>query len=317
MSYNHLTINERACIAIYLKEEKNITEIAKMMKRSKSTISRELKRNTNINNEYNPIGAQRKYVNRRAKCVQKPKLTTDSSLYTKVCEGLARYWSPEQIVNTLPKEMSLSHSTIYRAIDAKLIPKELCKKLRRYGKRLKHKGKKKGKAYDFSSVRPISKRPKYVEKRKSSGHWELDTVVLRPENGCHLASFVERKSRVLMIRKLKNKKAVTMGDVIIDAFSSLDPKLRKSLTVDRGLEFTDWRRVEKELNVKVYFCDAYSPQQRGTNENTNGLIRQFFPRRSVFSEITDEFIAKVESLINNRPRKCLHWLSPIQFLCCT
>ena len=101
-----------------------------------------------------------------------------------------------------------------------------------------------------------------------------------------------------------------MGDVIINAFKSLPPKMRKTFTVDRGLEFTDWQRVEKELNVKVYFCDPYSPFQRGTNENTNGLIRQFFPRRTILPEVTDELVESVQTLINNRPRKCLNWISP-------
>jgi len=185
-------------------------------------------------------------------------------------------------------------------------------KLRRYGKRLTHKQKKKGRAYDFSQVRSIAERPSSVQKRNRYGHWELDTIVLRKESGCHIATFVERKSRFVIIRKISNKKAATMSEAIIGAFSSIPYNLRKTLTVDRGLEFTDWQRLEAELGVKVYFCDPYSPHQRGSNENTNGLIRQFFPRRTILPKITNQLLLKVQCLINNRPRKCLRWKSPYQ-----
>jgi IS30 family transposase len=316
MSYQHLTIEERACIAFYYKENKSITEIAYLLKRNKSTISREISRNLSKTKGYSPIVAQQKYKHRRKNCVRKIILKSNEELFDKVCTGLNNYWSPEQIVNTLPKEMQICYSTIYRAIKTKIIPKEFCVKLRRYGKILRR-NKSKGKAFDFSLVRTFSQRPTTVDNRSKYGHWELDTLVLRPECECHLATFVERKSRLLIIRKIPDKKAKTMGDVIINVFSSVPSKFRKTFTVDRGLEFTDWRRVEKELKVKVYFCDPYSPHQRGTNENTNGLIRQFFPRRTILPEVTDEVVAQVETLINNRPRKCLQWQSPYQNLCCT
>ena len=313
MSYQHLTTEERACLSVYYKCKKTVTEIAVLLKRSKSTISRELRRNHSCDEGYNPVGAQRKYNARRKKCIRKTKLQVNKDLLKVVCEGLENYWSPEQISNTLPEEKKICFSTIYRAINNKLIPKEFCKKLRRYGKNLKRNKKQKGVAYDFSSVRKISERPKVVENRSEYGHWELDTIVLRPECGCHLATFVERKSRMLFIRRIPNKKAVTMSDTIIEVFSEIPPRLRKTFTVDRGLEFTDWQRVEKALKVKVYFCDPYSPYQRGTNENTNGLVRQFFPRRTILPEISVAFVSKVENLINSRPRKCLAWLSPF---CC-
>ena len=295
MSYHHLTIEERACIALYYKQNKSVSEISKLINRNKSTISRELRRNPSRDEGYNPVGAQRKYNARRKNCVRKQLLESNEQLFVLVCEGLSNYWSPEQISNTLPKSQKICFSTIYRAIHNKLIPREFCTKLRRYGKHLKRNRKKKGVAYDFSSVRPIADRPQAVDNRAEYGHWELDTVVLRPECGCHLATFVERKSRLLLIRKIPDKKAVTMGDAVISAIGSFPAKMRKTLTVDRGLEFTDWKRIEEELDVKVYFCDPYSPQQRGSNENTNGLVRQFFPRRTILPEITDEVVANVQT----------------------
>ena len=241
--------------------------------------------------------------------MREPKIKSNTKAFEKVCEGLSNYWSPKQIANTLPKSEKVCHSTIYRAIKGKIIPKEYCVKLRRYGKKLKR-GKSKVKAYDFSGVRTIDQRSQAVENRGRYGHWELDTIVLRPESGCHLATFVERKSRFTLIRKIPNKRAVTMSHAIIDAFKTIPAKYRKTFTVDRGLEFTDWQRVEKELGVKVYFCDPYSPHQRGTNENTNGLIRQFFPRRTLLPHVTDDFVQHVQHLINFRPRKSLNWSTP-------
>jgi len=309
MSYHHLTIEERACIGVYYKEKRSITEIGLLIGRSKSTISREIKRNQNCIEGYNAVGAQRKYNTRRRNCARKPILQINIETYNKVCEGLSKYWSPEQISNTLPKNIRVCFSTIYRAIKKKYIPKEYCVKLRRYGKHLKR-GKSNGRAYDFSQVRTIDQRPAAVNNRSRYGHWELDTLVLRPEAKCHLATFVERKSRMVLIRKITDKKASTMGDLLINTFASIPKRYRKSFTVDRGLEFTDWKRIERELGVKVYFCDPYSPHQRGTNENTNGLIRQFFPKRTILPSVTDELVRDVQSFINNRPRKCLNWKSP-------
>jgi IS30 family transposase len=310
MSYHHLTIEERACIQLFFQKGMGPTEIAKELNRDKSSISRELRRNASRDEGYNAVGAQRKYNARRRQCVRKAIILSNKILFDKICERLRNYWSPEQISNTLPKKMKVCFSTIYRAIKNKDIPKEYCVKLRRYGKHLKR-GKSNGRAYDFSQVRTIDQRPKSINNRSRYGHWELDTLVLRPEAKCHLATFVERKSRLVFIRKIPDKKASTMSDIIINVFNSLPRKYLKTFTVDRGLEFTDWKRVEKELKVKVYFCDPYSPQQRGSNENTNGLIRQFVPRRTILPDITDDFVDTVQTLINNRPRKCLNWKTPL------
>ena len=142
----------------------------------------------------------------------------------------------------------------------------------------------------------------------------MDTIVLRDECGCHLATMVERKQKLLLLRKLADKRAVTMADAIIDAMKDLPKKALKTLTVDRGAEFADWKRIEAELGVKVYFADPGKPYQRATNENTNGLIRQFFPRRKILPPITDALVAETQSLINNRPRKILRWQTPSHLL---
>lgn len=310
MSYTHLTTEERACIALYYKNGLKISEMASLLGRSKSTISRELKRNPSKEHGYNAIGAQRKYNKRRKLCVR-PKLLQDSKLFEIVENGLNKYHSPDQIVNSLPEGYHISISTIYRAIDKKMFSLEARSKLRRYGKNLKHnKSKNKGIGYDFSGVRTIDQRPEAVEAREEFGHWELDTIVLRKECNCHFATFVERKTRMLIAVKIPDKKAVTMSNAIIKALGKFPNDAVKTLTVDRGLEFTDWERVEKELNTKVYFCDPYSPWQKGTNENTNGLLRQFFPRRKILPNITSKYLAFVLNTINNRPRKVIGYASP-------
>ncbi|MFI3141211.1 MAG: IS30 family transposase [Clostridia bacterium] len=316
MSYYHLTINNRKDIERYFKQGKKITEIANLMGFHKSTISRELKRNLNNQNKYNAIGADRKANARHKNCGRKAIITIDKKAYEIIATGLDLYFSPEEIANSMPKNHKVSTCTIYRALKQKLFDKYLHKKLRRYGKNNK-KGTKKGICYDFSQVRTLDQRNSSVFNRNRFGHWELDTIILHPENGYHLATFVERKSRYLLMRKIPNKKAVTMSNAIIDAFKTVPEKYRLSLTVDRGLEFTDWQRVEKELNTKVYFCDPYSPWQRGSNENTNGLIRQFFPRGKVFKQVTSDDVSFVQYLLNIRPRKCLNWKSPISVFCCT
>lgn len=311
MSYNHITIEERACIAQYYKNNLRISEIAALLGRNKSTISRELRRNHSRDEGYNAIGAQRKYNKRRKKCVRKTILST-KSIYEKVKSGLDKYWSPEQISNKLPKGNGVSTSTIYRALNNNVFPLTVKKKQRRYGKYLRRNRRAKGVAYDFSQVRSIDERPESVMDREEFGHWELDSIVLRPECGCHIASFVERKTRYLICCKISNKTSKCMTAAIIKELGELPSGSVKTITVDRGLEFAGWREVEEKLKTKVYFCAPYSPYQRGTNENTNGLIRQFYPRRKLLPPVTEEGVKKVQKLINNRPRKILNYDTPYQ-----
>lgn len=307
MSYYHLTIEERACIAQYLNNGLKIREIARLLNRSPSTISREVNRNKNHKGKYYAVGANRKYNVRKRNSRMKPLLSVKSELYELVSQGLDLYWSPEEISNCLPEGYRISTSTIYRAINKKLFPKDICKKLRRYGKKVK-KSDKRGVSYDFSKVHQISERPLSVLSREEFGHWELDTLVLYCGENGYLATMVERKSRFTVVVRLPDKKAATMTDAIIAALGRLPKKAVKSLTVDRGLEFTDWERLEEAFDAKVYFCDPYSPEQKPTIENINGSLRQFYPRRNKSNFVFSPDMAA--SLLNCRPRKVLNWLSP-------
>lgn len=306
MSYQHLTIEERACIAQYLKNGLNQSQIAALLHRDRSTISREIRRNQNCLGKYTAIGANRKYHARRKAAQPKPKLVTDQELYGRVLVGLQLYFSPEQIINTLLSDNRVSVSTIYRAVSQKLFPKIAAEKLRRYHKK-KKKSDKRGTSYDFSKVRTIQERPASVLSKEEFGHWELDTIVLYCGKNGYLAVMVERKTKYTIVLRLPDKKATTMTDAVIAALGQLPDYAVKSLTVDRGLEFTDWERLEKALGTTVYFCDPYSPEQKPIVENTNGLLRQFYPRRKNSDFSFDPQLAA--ALLNCRPRKVLDWRS--------
>ena len=317
MSYYHLTTEDRKSIERYYQKGLGVSKIAENIGVDKSTISRELKRNPSRDYGYNARGAQAKATKRRKNSINKPKLMLDEISYSIVLEGLNQYFSPEQIANTMPENHRVCTTTIYRAIKKKLFEKEAEEKLRRYYKKFKNKGTIPINVGN-SAIKNISSRPKAIDNRNIIGHWELDTIVLRDECHCHLATFVERKSRYVIIKKIPNKKSETMSEVIIEAFKDMPLAYRKTLTVDNGMEFSDWRKIEERLpGTKVYYCDPYSPWQRGTNENTNGLIRQFFPRKKILPPVTDDLVLFVQNILNCRPRKCLNWISPNLCFCCT
>jgi len=312
MSYHHLSIEERACISIYVQEGKNISEIARLLQRNKSTISREFHRNKNHIGQYNACGAMRKYHRRRKRSIRACRIQKQTELYDAVYEGIEQYFSPEQITHTLAPNLSVSVSTIYRAIKRKIFPKATAMKLRRYRKLSK--SRKNQKHNDYSDAKSIGERPFDFYDRSEIGHWELDTIVLAPQYGCHLATMVERKSRFTFIALLPNKTARAMTEALVDCLSTLPASMRKTLTADHGMEFSYWREIEQRLNVQMFFAQPYKPYQRGTNENTNGLIRQFFPRGLSMPPVDLPKVICANYLLNHRPRKCLNWKSPAEVL---
>lgn len=321
MSYKHITINERCCIVEYLNLGWNLSKIAKELNRNKSSISREIRRN-NLNRKYSAHIAQDNYKIRRKKCKPYGKMA-NASLVSYVQEKLNDHWSPEQISGRIELDLNkpvISFSTIYSWIYKGILDKCSVELLRRKGKSLKPK-ETRGK---FNIGKSISQRPKEVRKRLEIGHWELDTVVSsRGKSKACLSTFVERKTRLVKIRIMPNRKASTFNENCIIALTQLGDNNLKSLTVDRGKEFAGYLELENTLNLNVYFADPYSSWQRGTNENTNGLIREFFPKKFDFSTINQNDVDIVEDILNNRPRKCLGYKTPIeafneeQAKCCT
>ena len=199
-------------------------------------------------------------------------------------------------------------------VDANIIVKGNINKLRRKGKSLKPK-ETRGK---FNIGKSIKNRPKDIRKRESIGHWELDTVVSsRGKSKACLSTFVERKSRYLIAQVMDNRKSTTFNLHCFKAFEHISNKLIKTFTVDRGKEFANYNEIENRLNIDVYFADPYSSWQRGTNENTNGLLREFYPKRFDFSTITQNELDVVVNIINNRPRKCLGYKTPAEVFAAT
>ena len=296
MSYTHLTIIERSKIETYMELGYSIRQIAKFLKRSPSTISRELQRHTNCT----PEKAQTRYQANKSKCGAKSKLTT--KLKEAVQEKLDETWSPEQIVGRL-YQGKLSFKSIYRWIYNGLLEVPL-DVLRQKGKRQKPR-ETRGR---FNIGTPISKRPKEVRKRETFGHWELDTVVSgRGEAKSCVATFIERKTRWYFGVLIPDRSATSMEMAVKQLHKQLPGGAIQTATTDRGKEFSCYNALEQNLNIQVYFADAYSSWQRGSNENANGLLREFFPKKTNFDRITKPELEQALQLINNRPRKCLGW----------
>ena len=315
MNYKHITINERCCIANFLDLGWSIRKIAKHLNRNASTISREIRRNS-VNGKYLAHIANEIYLNNRMNCGSKGK-SSNCKLIEYIENGLNKTWSPEQIAGRLrleykdDKSMKIGFKTIYRWIYKNIIAKGDVKKLRRKGKSLKSK-ETRGK---FNIGKSIKNRPKDVRKRESFGHWELDTVVSsRGKSKACLSTFVERKSRYLIAQVMDDRKSATFNLHCFEVFESISNTLIKTFTVDRGKEFAGYNEIEKRLNIDVYFADPYASWQRGTNENTNGLLREFYPKRFDFSTITQNDLDVVVNIINNRPRKCLGYKTPAEVL---
>ncbi|MEK4228523.1 IS30 family transposase [Solibacillus sp. FSL H8-0538] len=296
MSYKHLTISERVKIETLLELGYPIREIAKQLNRQPSTISRELKRHANCTAEE----AQARYQANKLNCGAKSKLTT--KLKEAVQEKLGETWSPEQIVGRLYRG-KLSFKTIYRWIYQGLLEVPLTV-LRQKGKRQKPR-ETRGR---FNIGTPISKRPKEVRKRETFGHWELDTVVSGrgQAKGC-VATFIERKTRWYKGILIADRSAKSMESAAKLLHQQLPKGAIQTATTDRGKEFSCYNVLEKELNIQVYFADAYSSWQRGSNENGNGLLREFFPKKTNFDNVAPDEMKQALDLINKRPRKCLNW----------
>ena len=299
MSSYHLNTFERTRIEVLSKMGYSTRRIAKQLNRHHSTISRELKRNTQ--EIYQAELADELARQRRLVC-HRPEKKSEKVIQT-IQHYLKLTWSPEQISNTILKGI-ISFKSIYRWIyDGTILLGDLsC--LRQKGKRRKPR-ETRGR---FNIGTSIHQRPKEVKNRETFGHWELDTIVSSrgKSKGC-LATFVERQTRFYVAIKLENRSASEMYRAINELYEHFPKDTFKTYTVDRGKEFACYSEVETNLNVPVYFADAYSSWQRGSNENANGLLREFFPKKTDLARISDQEINMALCLINHRPRKCLDW----------
>jgi IS30 family transposase len=300
---------ERDRIAQLIHQGANQKEIAAAIQRSPATVSRELRRNRD-GAEYHACQAQGQSEARRRERPLTRKLERPE-IHAAVRRGLSQGWAPEQIAGRLKclhedhPQWEVTAPTIYAWIEQSEDSAHWKSFLRRRGKRP---CRRKNTAISDDGAR-IANRPEVIEARLRLGDWEGDTVLGPPGTG-GLVTLVDRKSRYTIITKINSKEAEHVHARIKLRLRELAEELRRSITFDNGSEFARCDRLEQHLGLELYFADPGCPYQRGTNENTNGLIRQYFPKGTDFREITHHAVRNVENLLNNRPRECLGFRTP-------
>ena len=302
MTYQHLSHEERYQIEAFMKAGQSQTQIAAQLGRHRSTINRELRRNSGRRG-YRPKQAGEFAANRARGSRNAVRITTD--VMAQANAYLALQWSPVQIAAKLP----LSHETLYQHVYAdkhqggNLWQHLRCqkKKRKRYASGHDRRGQIKGR-------RPISDRPAHIEARKQMGHWEGDTVI-----GAHhqqaIVTLVERKSGYAVMAKVSNKTAELVSAAIVTQLKPLMNRV-STLTFDNGKEFAQHAEIDQKLGSTTYFADPFCSWQRGSNENFNGLLRQYIPKKRPLSSVTDEELIMIQDRLNHRPRKRLGFKSP-------
>ncbi len=312
-----LTLSEREEISRGIVKGYSVREIARYLARSASTISREINRNGGYY-QYRATQAD-KASWERAKRPKACKLSQSPTLARLVAKKLKEYWSPDQIAgwlkDTYPDDENkqVSHETIYKTLFIQArgaLKKELQKHLRtqRTMRRGKQHSLKRDGLGQISNAVSIRERPAEVEDRALPGHWEGDLI--SGSNNSHIATLVERHTRYVMLVRVKSKDTETVINALIKHAHKLPTELYKSLTWDRGKEMADHQRFTLATDIKVYFCDPQSPWQRGSNENTNRLLRQYFPKGTDLSVHSQVKLNAVARQLNERPRKTLKYKTP-------
>ena len=326
--YRRLSAHDRERISRWLAKKKKIRWISRKLKRAPSTISREI-RGGNMNQwTYRAVRAEkraRRHASDRKR--GKHKLLLNKRLRKYAHEKLRLHWSPEQIVQCLYKDypesktMRVSSEAIYSYLY--VLPRgELMRELltclrRRHKRRHKRSFGKSLSPRKIEGMISIEERPKEVEQRTVPGHWEGDLLIGRNRQSA-LGSLVERTTRTTILVRLKKRDAATVRRSFARKAKRLPAEMRLSMTYDQGREMAQHRLFTKETRMKVYFAHPASPWERGTNENTNGLIRDFFPKGTDFNKVSLREIKHVQHLLNGRPRKVLNWNTPYDaFKCLT
>jgi IS30 family transposase len=312
-----LTLAEREEISRAITGYQSTRSIARLLGRAASTVSREISRNGGYDRYRAALADEKAWV--RARRPKRCKLANSPHLRRAVARKLRLNWSPEQIAGWLktvhPEDelYHVSHETIYRSLFVQargVLKKELLRHLRskrtiRRSRQADLNRDRRGQITDLVSIR---ERPAAVEDRAVPGHWEGD--LLSGSKNSYIATLVERHTRYVMLAKVANKDTQTIVSALIKQAKTLPNELYKSLTWDRGKELADHRRFTLATNIDVYFCDPQSPWQRGSNENTNGLLRQYFPKGADLSVYSQAHLNKVARQLNQRPRKTLGFETP-------
>lgn len=306
--YNQLTQEERYQIYACKKAGWTQKQIALDLGVHPSTISRELRRNTGERG-YRPRQAHAKAVARHQERARRPRISVQE--WALVEEQVREEWSPQQVSRRLSAEgyAQVSHESIYQHIyKDKRRGGDLHQHLRCRKKRRKRYGSGRQRRGQIPGRRCISERPLYIEQRQEIGHWEADTIVGKGHKQA-LVSLVERHSRFTLLFKVERATAAAVKDAILTMLAQHARKTR-SITADNGKEFADHLDIASMLKTDFYFAHPYSSWERGTNENTNGLVRQYFPKKSSLEPVTGEDVQRVEDKLNHRPRKVLGYRTP-------
>ena len=311
--YKQLMSDERDLIAVHHANGFSISEIAKMLNRNKSTISRELTRNcSKTTKTYLSNQAHKRAKDRKKQAAMKEELKCHkirNFVKNKLIEG----WTPEIIAGSLaldPKKIKISHESIYLYIYKKR--PDLVQYLpRAHKKRFKRVPKSNKKNSRIPNRTSIDKRPEEINNRSEFGHWESDAIVSKQSKAA-LAVSIERISKLVKIKKIKQNKADMFSRAVIRRMKGLPACARRSITYDNGSENTQHELINDQLNTDSYFCNPYHSWEKGSVENVNGLIRRFLPKKTDFAKITHKHIKEIEFLLNNRPRKCLGFRTPAQ-----
>lgn len=309
-TYQQITYEELVKIETYLQEGLSKADIAIRLGRHKSTISRIVSAQTG-----EPFSAEARWktiCERKSKANSHPRILSDELLKEFILEKIETYWTPEQIAGRWKKDVGeiICHETIYQYIyrhHPEIVKLYFARKGKKYRKNREKKG-------GIDGMRMIDERPEEVENRREFGHWEGDTICGAKSTLGRILTNVERKSGYLLAEKMPDGRAEVTADITRDLFEELPDELKISIAYDQGSEFAWHKVIEAETKMTVYFCHKSSPWQRGSNENTNGLLRRFIPKGTDLSTVSKEDLHYYVELINNRPRKRLGFLTPAEVL---
>ncbi len=308
--YTHLSITDRRRFYTFLEMKLSISEIAKKLDKHRSTLYRELDRNSEAEG-YLPRTAQLK-TEERAKQKRLSKTEKDAYLRDYVVRSLQKGWSPEQIsgrmkfhkltIYVCPETI---YQFVYQSKNKELyhcLPYKKPKRKKRYSRQKS--------PCRYGKIRLITQRPEEIATRKKFGHWEGDTIEFKGTKEKVVTTLVERKSRVVFLIKNNSKHSHGVMDKIKIKFKNLPAKMCKTITFDQGCEFADYRTLEQEIKCKVYYCETHSPWQKGSNENMNGRLRRYLPRETEIAKMTQEELDQLAAQMNRCPRKCLGYKTP-------
>lgn len=308
-SKRHLTWEEVVKIETLLDQGLNISEIAIAISRNKSVVSRCIANNSTDGNFVAEKAWQLMYARKRQANTH-PRIVSDSILEKFVIDSLELHWSPEQIAGRwrIKNNEVICHETIYQWLYSNRC-ELISMRLRRKGKKYRRK---RSSPEFIVDKRSIDERPEEINLRETPGHWEGDTMLGDPKQSAKILINVERRSGLLLAAKMDNKKAESVLEATEDLFEGIPNEFCLSITYDNGTEFARHKQIESKVGMTVFFAHPYSPWERGTCENTIGLLREFLPKGIDLSKITDEELRYYVDLLNNRPRKRLGFRTPLE-----